>query len=91
MIKSYYFRRNYKKLMNSLEEWRASCWGAPVDNEQKNYKRGLDCIKSRHGRTWEYVEVYMVLEGWSSRVIREFYTHIGGAPSRLQESTRYVD
>ena len=67
------------------------CWGAPVDNEQKNYKRGLDCIKNRHGRTWEYVEVYMVLEGWSARVIREFYTHIGGAPTRLQESTRYVD
>ena len=67
------------------------CWGAPVDSEQKNYKRGLECIKSRHGRTWEYVEVYMVLEGWSARVIREFYTHIGGAPTRLQESTRYVD
>lgn len=67
------------------------CWGAPVDDEKKNYKRGLDCIQSRHGRTWEYVEVYMVLEGWSARVIREFYTHIGGAPTRLQESTRYVD
>ena len=27
----------------------------------------------------------------SARVIREFYTHIGGAPTRLQASTRYID
>ena len=67
------------------------CWGADLSSPEKNRKRGLDCIKSKHGRTWEFVEVYMVLEGWSARVIREFYTHIGGAPTRLQESTRYVD
>ena len=67
------------------------CWGADLSSPEKNKKRGLDCIKSKHGRTWEFVEVYMVLEGWSARVIREFYTHIGGAPTRLQESTRYVD
>ena len=67
------------------------CWGANTDSTTKNYSRGLDCISSRHGRTWEYVEVYIVLEHWSARVIREFYTHIGGAPTRLQESTRYVD
>lgn len=67
------------------------CWGSDLSSPEKNRKRGLDCIKSKHGRTWEFVEVYLVLEGWSARVIREFYTHIGGAPTRLQESTRYVD
>lgn len=67
------------------------CWGSDLSSPEKNKKRGLDCIKSKHGRTWEFVEVYMVLEGWSARVMREFYTHIGGAPTRLQESTRYVD
>lgn len=67
------------------------CWGANTEDEQKNYLRGLDCVKAQHGRTWEYPEVYMMLEGYSARVIREFYTHIGGAPTRLQESTRYVD
>lgn len=67
------------------------CWGANTEDNEKNYKRGLDCIKSQHGRTWEYPDVYMVLDHWSARVIREFYTHIGGAPTRLQESTRYVD
>jgi thymidylate synthase (FAD) len=33
----------------------------------------------------------MVLDGYSARVIRELYTHIGGAPTRLQASTRYIN
>jgi thymidylate synthase (FAD) len=33
----------------------------------------------------------MVIDGYSARVIREWYTHIGGAPTRLQESTRYIN
>jgi thymidylate synthase (FAD) len=33
----------------------------------------------------------MILDGYSARVIRELYTHIGGAPTRLQASTRYID
>lgn len=68
-----------------------ACWGADTTNNERNYKRGYDCIKSQHGRTWEYPDVYMILDHYSARVIREFYTHIGGAPTRLQESTRYVD
>ncbi|MBR6739818.1 MAG: FAD-dependent thymidylate synthase [Clostridia bacterium] len=67
------------------------CWGADVSDDAKNYKRGLDCITSDHGRTLEYVNVELVLEGYSARVIREWYTHIGGAPTRLQASTRYID
>lgn len=67
------------------------CWGADITDEEKNYKRGLDCIKSGHGRTWEFVNVEMIIEGYSARVIREWYTHIGGSPTRLQASTRYID
>lgn len=67
------------------------CWNAPTNNQPTNYKRGLDCLASNHGRTLEYVNLELILEGWSARVIREFYTHIGGAPSRLQESTRYCE
>lgn len=67
------------------------CWGADITNEEKNYKRGMDCLSSGHGRTWEYPQVYMVLDGYSARVIRELFTHIGGAPSRLQASTRYIN
>lgn len=67
------------------------CWGADVSNPEKNYKRGLDCILSNHGRTLEYVNIEMILDGYSARVIREWYTHIGGSPTRLQASTRYID
>ena len=67
------------------------CWNAKLNDEEKNIARGKDCILSGHGRVMEYAEVYMVLDDYSARVIREFYTHIGGAPSRLQSSTRYID
>lgn len=67
------------------------CWGGNITDPEKNYKRGLDCLTSGHGRTWEYPQVYMVLDGYSARVIREFYTHIGGGPTRLQASTRYIN
>ena len=67
------------------------CWGADVSDDAKNYKRGMDCIESGHGRTLEFVNVEMLIDGYSARVIREWYTHIGGAPTRLQASTRYID
>ena len=67
------------------------CWGADTFDEEKNLNRGKNCVESEHGRTWEFPQVYMVLDGYSARVIREFYTHIGGSPSRLQSSTRYID
>lgn len=66
------------------------CWGADIENAEKNYKRGLDCIKSGHHRVMEYVNVELILDGYSARVIREWYTHIGGSPTRLQASTRYI-
>lgn len=67
------------------------CWGADITDEERNYKRGIDCLTSGHGRTWEYPQVYMVLDEYSARVIRELYTHISGGPTRLQASTRYID
>ena len=67
------------------------CWGADTTNPGKNYRRGMDCIDSGHGRVLEFVNVEMVLDGYSARVIREWYTHIGGAPTRLQASTRYIN
>ena len=67
------------------------CWGADITDAEKNYKRGLDCITSGHGRTLEFVNVEIILDGYSARVIREWYTHIGGAPTRLQASTRYIN
>lgn len=67
------------------------CWGSDLSDAEKNYKRGLDCIISGHGRVMEYVNVELILDGYSARVIREWYTHIGGSPTRLQASTRYIN
>ena len=59
------------------------CWGADTADEKKNSRSGLDCLESGHGRTFEFPDVYLTLEGYSARVIREWYTHIGGQPTRL--------
>lgn len=66
------------------------CYGSDITDDQKNYKRGLMNIKSGHNRVMEYPQIYMIIDGYSARVIRELYTHIGGAPTRLQSSTRYI-
>ena len=67
------------------------CWGADTRDKEKNYKRGMDCILSNHGRTLEFVNVEMIIDGYSARVIREWYTHLSGSPTRLQASTRYIN
>lgn len=74
-----------------IGRYAGECWGADTSDPEKNYKRGLGCLKSEHGRTWEFPDIYMILDGYSARVIREWYTHIGGSPTRLQASTRYID
>ena len=80
-----------KNPLTLIGERAGVCWGADTTDHDKNRKRGLDCIESGHGRTLEFVNVEMVLDGYSARVIREWYTHIGGAPTRLQASTRYIN
>lgn len=74
-----------------IGEYAGECWGADTKDHEKNYQRGLDCIKCNHGRTLEFPQIYMKTTGYSARVVREFYTHIGGGPTRLQASTRYIN
>lgn len=66
------------------------CYGSDTTDDIKNFNRGKNCILDGHGRVFEYMTVWFVLEGYSAKVIREFYTHIGGAPTRTQASTRYI-
>lgn len=67
------------------------CYNSDITNKVKNYNRGLNCLSTNHGRTLEFVQVYLILEGYSARTIRQLYTHIGGQPTRLQASTRYIN
>ena len=80
-----------KEPITMIGRYAGECWGADTSDPIKNYKRGIDCLESEHGRTWEFPDIYMILDGYSARVIREWYTHIGGSPTRLQASTRYID
>lgn len=77
--------------ITKMGEMAGVCWGAETDKRIANYQRGWECVKSGHGRLMEFVNVEMELNGYSARVMREWYTHIGGAPTRLQASTRYID
>ena len=67
------------------------CWNSNTKDNEKNRKRAITCIKSEHNRTLEYVQIYFVFHDISIKLGREVYTHIGGDPTRLQDSTRRVD
>lgn len=80
-----------KEPLSLIGESAGICWESPTDDDLKNVKRAIDCYYDGHGRTLEFPDIYIVLDGYSARVIREWYTHLGGSPTRLQSSTRYVD
>ena len=77
--------------LQKIGKFAGVCWNSPVDDAAKNIARAKDCIKSGHGRVLEFVDIELCISGYSARAIREYYTHIGGGPTRLQESTRYVN
>lgn len=77
--------------IQAVGKYAGICWGSNTFDTNKNYKRGLDCINSGHGRAMEFPQVYMIIEGYSARTLRQLYTHIGGSPTRLQASTRYIN
>ena len=49
-----------KNPISLMGERAGVCWGGNIEDREKNYKRGLDCIKSGHGRVLEYVNVEMI-------------------------------
>ena len=68
----------------------ATCYGTKTSDPEKNIKRAKTHLES-HGRLQELPDVYMIIEGYSAKCLRELYTHIGGSPTRMQASTRYID
>lgn len=83
-----YTPKNPFEIMGAMA---GECWGSDTTQEAKNVKRGKSCVADGHGRVWELADVYLKIEGYSARVMREWYTHIGGSPTRLQASTRYIN
>ena len=54
----------YKKPITRSGVEAGICWGANTSNDEKNYLRGIDCLESGHGRTFEFPDVYLTLEGY---------------------------
>ena len=79
-----------KNPISMMGKYAGVCYNSNIEDNTKNYQRGLDCLQSNHGRTLEFVQVYLILDNYSARTIRQLYTHIGGMPTRLQASTRYI-
>ncbi|WP_305180565.1 FAD-dependent thymidylate synthase [Ileibacterium valens] len=80
-----------KEPLNLIGYQAGVCWHADTTDKEKNIKRALNCINSHHDRLLEFPQIYLTIEGVSIRCMREFYTHIGGLPTRLQDSTRRVN
>ena len=80
-----------KNPLSLIGERAGVCWNADISDDEKNIKRGISCIEAGHGRTMEFVDVHMIIDGFSARVMREYYRHVGGLTPYLQASTRYID
>lgn len=65
------------------------CYNTELKDEKHASRIAKHCINSGHGRNLEFADVTLKIT-CSARVAREWYTHIGGSPTRVQASTRYI-
>ena len=69
------------------------CAGIAYDSDttdpEKNYKRGKQCVLDGHYRMLEFCDVFMEIDGYSIRVMREFMRSVGDGLTVIQRSTRY--
>ena len=83
-----------KTIVNPIS-FTGECAGIAYDSytadPQKNSKRGKQCIKDGHFRMLEFCDVYMRIDGYSCRVIREFARHVGDGLTMIQSSNRYCN
>lgn len=82
---------NYtEKPLTRIGELASICYNTELKDENHAIRIAKHCINSHHGRNLENAEVTLKIVA-SARVCRELYTHIGGNPTRLQASTRYIN
>lgn len=75
--------------LNEIGEMASTCYDTQFKDDEHAMRIGKHCINSGHGRNLEFARVILKIT-CSARVGRELYTHIAGAPTRLQASTRYI-
>lgn len=77
--------------LSVMGKYAGECWGSNTKDKEANKERGKQCLKNDHGRVLEFPQIYLKIDGYSVRMMRELYTHLGGLPTRLQASTRYIN
>ena len=65
------------------------CYDTKLKDESHASRIAKHCINSGHGRNLEFADITLKIT-CSARCARQFYTPIGGAPTRVQASTRYI-
>ena len=65
------------------------CYNTKLKDDGHARRIAEHCLKSGHGRNLEFADITFKITA-SARMIRELYTHIGGSPTRVQASTRYI-
>ena len=76
--------------LNFIGKIAGICWNSDITNTNKNINRAKSCIKSKHDRIMEYIDIVFIIDNKSARCIRELGRHIVGT-TYLQSSTRYVN
>lgn len=76
--------------LTTIGERSRHCYNTKLKDEGHAGRIGKSVVKDQHFRNLEFARVSLVIEGLSARCVREFYTHIGGSPTRVQSSTRYI-
>ena len=77
------------KPLSEIGEMASTCYDTKFKDDQHAMRIGKHCVNAGHGRNLEFARVTLKIT-CSARVGRELYTHIAGAPTRLQASTRYI-
>lgn len=78
-----------KRPLNRIGENASYCYDTKLKDDEHAMRIAKHCINSGHGRNLEFADVTLKIT-CSARCAREFYTHIGGSPTRVQASTRYI-
>ena len=77
------------KPLSEIGEMASTCYDTKFKDDQHAMRIGKHCVNAGHGRNLEFPRVVLKIT-CSARCAREIYTHIGGAPTRVQASTRYI-
>lgn len=80
-----------EKPLTLIGETAAIAYHTSTADPEKNKKRGRQCILDGHYRMLEFPQVFFEADGYSIKVAREIFRHVGDGLSAVQDSTRYCN